>query len=406
MPIQLTSSWSKDASKDSTHVYLDINAVNNDTFHGRPIPLAFSQNRNEQYLKEPEDYYASIIRFSIDTHNNIPNFIPQVMPDFLQRRLFPPMPPNPFIFNPNITLYAVSLQYEPVRIPPGTQMAVSGPVFLTYVPTNLFPAIPETYLPDSLYYYCHSLQILVRMINEALQLAMTKLIANALLLSPPVVLDYAVPFIQFDSSTSLFTMYTPKMNTTAELFNIYMNTTLQPLLCTFSSYHVNNNSESGQDYLFNFQSNQVINNGLALTGYNFLSQDEPSIASINPVNSIVFCTNLIPVDQSYVSPVTPFNLRTGDQALYSIGTNSNIVNSLTDFQVQYGHNNTYATTVFYAPISEYRLFDMNASSSLSIIDFNVYWKDRYGNLYPIYVFPTSHVNIKIMFRKKDFNKKQ
>ena len=398
MPIEVSSNWTKN-DLDPNHVYLDINAVNNNSLTYQAIPLSFSQNRNETYLHNPSDYYASIIRFTIDTRNNIPVFIPSIMTPAQQLINFPAEP-----FNADITVYSFTLAYTVDNTVPKPVYNFSDQTFIYYIFSGLTAKKPTQYQQNSFYYHTGSYQTFVSMMNLALGDAMDSLILNASMATPPVTISYSPPFIQYDPITSLFTMYYPKMNTGIEEFQIYMNSPLQALLNSFSVIHLADLSANGRDFIFNISYNTVINNNMNSTGYNFFTQDQSSISSINPVDSIVFTTNLIPITQSYISPITPYtNINGGDTGLNNVGLNSNIIQSFVDYQVDFGPGNTYNGAVFYNPTAEYRLIDLNRVSSMNIIDFNVYWKDHFGNLFYVFLSPGAHVGIKILFRRKDYN---
>ena len=63
------------------HVYLDLDVVNNDYSSNKPPPLKFEENRNAPFLDgSSADYFCSIVRFSIQTANSLPVFIPKIDP--------------------------------------------------------------------------------------------------------------------------------------------------------------------------------------------------------------------------------------------------------------------------------------------------------------------------------------
>ena len=62
------------------HVYLDLDVVNNDFSSITPPPLKFEENRNAPFLDgSSADYFCSIVRFSIQTGNSLPVFIPKLI---------------------------------------------------------------------------------------------------------------------------------------------------------------------------------------------------------------------------------------------------------------------------------------------------------------------------------------
>ena len=62
------------------HTYLDLDVVNNNLNSNAVAPqLRFEENRNTPLLEgESSEYFCSIFRFSIQTGNSLPIFIPRV----------------------------------------------------------------------------------------------------------------------------------------------------------------------------------------------------------------------------------------------------------------------------------------------------------------------------------------
>ena len=61
------------------HIYHDLDVMSND-YSGNPPPhLRFEETRNAPILDgDTPEYFVSIIRFSIQTANSLPVFIPQI----------------------------------------------------------------------------------------------------------------------------------------------------------------------------------------------------------------------------------------------------------------------------------------------------------------------------------------
>ncbi|MFM7978951.1 MAG: hypothetical protein ACKPKO_06505, partial [Candidatus Fonsibacter sp.] len=66
--------------QDPYHVYLDLDVINKDCTHvGSPPYLRFEKIRNTPFLDEDSsDYFCNIVRFTMQTTNSLPLFIPVV----------------------------------------------------------------------------------------------------------------------------------------------------------------------------------------------------------------------------------------------------------------------------------------------------------------------------------------
>ena len=64
-----------------SHVYVDLDVVNNDLTSDISAPaLKFQGTRTSPYIEGDSAYYlCSIIRFSIQTDNSLPAFIPKIV---------------------------------------------------------------------------------------------------------------------------------------------------------------------------------------------------------------------------------------------------------------------------------------------------------------------------------------
>ena len=66
-------------NNSSNHVYYDLNIVNNNQdAKTEPPRLVFNDIRNSNILSNPSDYYLSVVRFTLQTANSIPIWIPEI----------------------------------------------------------------------------------------------------------------------------------------------------------------------------------------------------------------------------------------------------------------------------------------------------------------------------------------
>ena len=75
---------------DPYHVYLDLDVINNDYKHdGSPPYLRFEEIRNTPFLDgDSSEYCCSIVRFTIQTGNTLPVFLPRLP---IQNEITPPL---------------------------------------------------------------------------------------------------------------------------------------------------------------------------------------------------------------------------------------------------------------------------------------------------------------------------
>ena len=104
-------------------LYFDIQIQNLNSIDAAPTFLNFIETRNTPLLINPEDFYMSVVRFSIDTPT-LPIFTPGIQ--FNSANL-------------NLTIYSVTLQWVNPVAPFQT---FTQQTFLTFAPQDLAAPIP------------------------------------------------------------------------------------------------------------------------------------------------------------------------------------------------------------------------------------------------------------------------
>ena len=117
------------SSAEPTHIYFDLEVVNQslDDTGLPPSRLSFTQVRSSSILDNPNDYFMSIVRFSLDTAGSLPVIIPQI--DLEQTN-----DPSSNLFTPdfpNKTVYEITLAY----------LDASGVTFTSTKPVIYIPHI-------------------------------------------------------------------------------------------------------------------------------------------------------------------------------------------------------------------------------------------------------------------------
>ncbi len=349
------------------NIYVDLDIVNNDINSHKRKKIQFNQTRTGSYLVNPQDYYMSIIRFNLETQN-LPVFVPQITLGQVDK---------------NLTIYSFTMQSGATIIQQFIQFI---PQDLTINPASISQPLVKQDMGTS-YYYVYSVQQLVLMLNTTLN-NITQLLIP---LNPQ-------PFIDYEPSTALFNIFMPA-TTGAPQFDLYMNSALATLFSTFQLTYLGDNQPQGLDYKFVFnnvgKSNEVTINAIS---YIKNTQDASSLANINPVSSVVFLSRKIPVLPTLTPPSIPFHSLASSEDNTQGGNNYG--NILTDFAVNIGLGNYYTPSIEYVPQPQYRRFDLFGSVPLYELDIGVYWKDRYSNLYQVFLNSGSGCNIKLLFERK------
>lgn len=227
-------------NSDPTCMYYDLDIVNTDfsEFGQPPQRLTFTEVRSSAILSNPQDYFMSIVRFSLDTAGSMPLMIPQIdLKQSNQPWLNPPINtiPNPYFTAdfPNLTSYQITMTYydptnaaslaygpwtvsRPILYRPHFTSAVKLP--------NLMPPATAPLTLESVttpYYWIQSWEWWVSLINETLDIIWNEYIAlGGTALPPPAVGNYPAgpitlaPYMEWDTTTNYATMVYPAQYTT------------------------------------------------------------------------------------------------------------------------------------------------------------------------------------------------
>lgn len=425
-------------SYEPYHIYYDINVFNNDTTGTRRPPyLQFTEIRNSPYLANPSDYFASVVRFSVETPT-LPVIIPQ-----------PAV--NGATVNQLIYVVSMSHPFLPVPVSISVEYVPQSNTALKTPPTSI------TSVEDVIneYYYTFTYKPFINMINTALRTCFSTVRALFAAGGSPLNAIYdddSFPYLWWDEEKNIATwvapaqlFMTPSANNpnpdytlgglpvvagTISPISIFFNTPLFNLFSSFSAFQNGYEGVSPLNWrmllpdtitINPYQASVFTNNPSAanasmptfptkpaaafiptqpnLRSLVRVSQEYPTTPLWNPVQSIVFTTSLLPIAPSIVSTPVLFGAGT---ALSTAGNNSGIANILTDLEVPLEKGWENKPSINYVPTAEYRLFDLNGNAPLNAIEISVNWKDNFGRLNPIRLGSGCSASIKIMFRRKDF----
>jgi hypothetical protein len=401
MSVQL---FNKYAESQPFHIYYQMNLINNDTDNPRPpIRFTYNESRNNPYLLAPDNYYLSIVRFHIQSPT-LPVFIPRVVTGQA---------------NPNLTPYIITLTY----VYSGTTYTSGTSGQIIYVPYDSTIPAPSTFVSPgatlldltSPYYYIYSYQAWVSMINTAFTNAYNQL--NTVVVAAGGTLPSAyAPFMSIDPNNLTCTIsadvagYSTSLTggtvTTAPI-KIFWNTPLYILYNNFTWLYNGPtavNDLDAQLICYNMYNTNLFTVTVTVSPsvtYSALQmyQEGQTATLLNPVQSIVFTTSILPV---YLENIG-IPAISGSANLYNIGNNANVIPVITDFQVPFTALNTYKPDIQYTPSGEYRLIDLNGSSPYQNINIDVQWRDVYGAYHDFTLGSGCSGSMKIMFRRKDYS---
>tara|TARA_R110000803_G_scaffold5356_3_gene17651 strand:+ start:664 stop:1890 length:1227 start_codon:yes stop_codon:yes gene_type:complete len=381
-------------------LYFDITVSNFESTTTKPPQFYFNEQRTLPFVSNPEDYYLSILRFTMET-GSLPVFIPSIEPDQSDR---------------NKTIYSFTLEYtDPVT----STTYSSGQTHINFVPQHSGNSanlpLPPNGTRNKLqnnntgYYNIYNYGWLIDLMNNTLETAFAALktaITNGG--GTRIANDIFAPFLNWDTTSNTAVLYADfnvfGVNGSNTPYKIYLNAPLFGLFPTFPCKYLGyENVILGKNFLF-----EPRNNGssdldtitpepaTSPTTYRAVKvyQDSSTIANFSPITAIVFTSNTLPIQSNQVSTPLIFN---NNQEVVLGGNNSDFANIITDLTSDSGQ---YKPNIVYNPTSEYRLITLYGNRPLYNIDLNIFWRNKFGQLIPFHINSGECVTMKVAFLKK------
>ena len=371
-------------------IYYDIVASNLGSVSKPPPPMYFNEIRNTPFILDPESYYFSIVRFSLNTPT-IPIITPEIQPKQ---------------GNKDLTVYSVTLSWTNPVAPFQTFNQLT---YLTFVPQDLAAVVPnppnqnDNGLQNNLtgYYDIYNYQYWIYLVNQTFVTCFNDL--NAQVVAAGLVLPTThAPVMDWDAGSNTAILSADQAgydDTTANHISIYMNSSMYQLFSSFPAVIVSYSDAFNKNVRIvtnSFGGANTINYPPVTPTYIALQvyQEYSTVSLWSPVTSIVFTSNTLPVVPNQIS--APLLFYNGVQYVGG-GNNSNVAQVITDF---IANEMEYKPSLVYEPSAQYRLVDLIGNRPLYNLDVSVFYKDRVGSLIPFRLSSGSTATIKILFSKK------
>lgn len=374
-------------------IYYDVVVSNLASITEPPPILYFNETRNLPFITDPESYYLSIVRFTLDTPS-LPVILPEIQPNQSDR---------------NLTTYSITLSWTNPVAPFQT---FNQQQYITFVPQNQYATIPappsqtDTGLQNSStgYYDVYNYQYWIYLVNQTFQTCFNNLNTQVTTAGLALPTTYA-PVLTWDTQNSIAVLNADVAgynDTTSNYIQIWFNASLYQLFSSFPAILAGFSSTIGQNAriaTFLFGGGNLIKfppTAAPASQYDAIQiiQEYSTIANWSPITSVVFTSNTLPVVPNNISaPLLFYN----GQRLTTGGNNSNIAQVITDFVSSSG---VYKPNLEYSPTAQYRLINLVGNTPLYNLDVEVFYKNRGGELIPFRLTSGSSATIKFLFTRK------
>lgn len=363
-----TSIERSDKSKSPDYVYLNINIMNSaqgQTFFSNNPVVRYTDTLQSNVVDNPSDYLFYISRFSCESGLLLPIWKPEIVDGQSDM---------------NLCVYSITMT-----------VTSGGTVYtqtthMTYEPETNAGAPPNNNLTSDTnhYFYTYTFTHIAYLFNNMVQTCY-----NALQTQAGVEFTAQCPFINYDPTSSLFSLYFDKSN---EQFGMSFDNNLYNMFYSF--YFRNNNQLVINNSAIN---NVTINNII----YTKVTQDFVSTSMWSPIASLVFTTSKIPI----VSEQSTQPLTFGENSNINVSSNNaqRYQQIITDITIPSDKSSDWRSYITYVPAYP-RYINLNSVSELKDIDISLFFMDKNsGNLIPVRISNGGIINLKLSFKHKSVN---
>lgn len=367
------------------NIYVNLILQNEDPLQPtiNPVfPATKDYNLDESIVLKASDYYLQVESMTCSL-TNVPVFIPDIQPNIAPW----------FNTDINKTIYSFTMSYGGI---------FSDQTFVTFIPQgqNVYVA-PLNPFQDrtTTYYQIFTYTVIVEMLNFALIECFNNLSSKITL--PPGSIP---PFFYFDEVQNKFCLVAQKIpydNNLPSPIDIYCNYQLYEIINSIPFIYIPNQDGVSPvpGVTFKLIVEDQENNSIAFPNivdpagdYYVMKQNSSSIASLFPLKSLYISTNNIPIAPQ-ISPLKP----TEESRAPNRVNKSKI---LLDIEpVILGDLIAGRNYIQYrAQTNQY--IDLLSDNQIDSLDVSIFWRDRFGNPYQIYLNYNQPANIRLIFINK------
>lgn len=371
-------------NSDLSHIYYSLNIFNNNTGFDKTgavipirssVPCIFNQMREHAFLDNPSDYAVTFVKFSLDS-NSFPNQIVQPIAG---------LPINGD--NSYDTVFSIGLG-DSTNMVPVTWIPADSEL---QPPTSAGQPLNVSMISDE-YFWNYSYQYFIDRVNIALS-------------AQSITEGALAPFFKYDSVTGLISLYCiakTKLFLNEQLYNLLSGFTykyqlindkpIYELILTYIG--IDSDPEYAKYYAnsVNFGTVPPSIDPNAAVNYYVTTQSYKSTQLWNPAVSLVFTSKTLGVVSDDISEPYIYGINPNESS-----NNANVSNSIFEYLLARRADPTINDLDF-----NYLFKDLLSNEPQKDLVIEIFWKDDFGSLHPFYIESGSNSNIKLLFRKDNF----
>lgn len=360
-------------SSGADNIYINISVLGENT--GNPSQphktFTFQTRFPEPIISNIENYYLSIVSLAFSITEVPLHIIDNIQPGIAQS-------------NPNLTDWSFCFTYNNVDYQSFVQYVPYNAMVIPPAPSQNSPSYSQVYTN---YYFVDNYLVLVKMFNTTLQSIYAAMYsANVVAFTGLGLTANDYPYMIYDDTTEKFRFIYNKLFI-GNGIDLYFSDTFNVVFPGFFTYYYGTALANGKDYKLIFENEPT--NGYDTTHNANSQMYSGSPSNLNTINQIVVSSNTMRSSFEIVTTDT-------NQGSNSFGYSNVIFSLLPDLDTPKASKGR----LVYVTSGQYRLIDIISTGPLTQIDFNVYYTDQNGNIFPISIPEGMVANAKLIFMKK------
>ena len=342
-------------------IYYNINQTNNSV---ASVPLTFNTTRTIKILDKSSNYAMAIVRFDVPG-SALPLMYFRIEEGAGQT-------------DPDLGLYQIAITYL------GTPYYVT----LSYmaqdltIPVPLPPSENNGLQVRSEYYYIHSYQHFIDILNTALATSFADFKADV-----PASPQTETAYFQYNEENQLISLVTPA-DYVGDI-TVRWNQALENLIQHLDVIKIDQDEfelvvrDTGDNAYFR----QLLGAAPPATADYLIFSQEYFNSHFRAVRSILIKTNILPVPPEQVEDV----LRPGgNQYTYIV----------TDFDVDHESAGRIKQHIIYNPQPQYRYIEMTSDTALYRVQLSFEWQNSQRETFPVLLSPYETADVKLLFQRR------
>jgi hypothetical protein len=355
------------------NIYLNVRISHQDRSTFEVSPATYDINKTRPIVDKCNDYYCAVLEATVPL-DTIPIWIANIVPN---------QDPTSVEYNPNLMTSIIAIE---------TPLGIYSTNLIFIPETSQDPPVQnQQSMIITSYYFSYNYSGYIQSLNNALQDVFIQAGSPG---------GGNAPFFYLDAERQLLVLIVSEGFLATDgngqpLYKIRMNNATLNYLLGFQYFYDQTNNLVPiiliLDDIGNISNEYGAEQGIPGGTYRYFKQQYYALESWSSLRRIAIVSTSIPIVNEYLPVLAPDGSNTDVSTSFPV---------LLDFTPVIKNGAEARNIAYYRPEAQYRLLDLTTGAPLTKINIKVFWVDRLGFYYPLYLQLYQSIDIKLGFFKK------